>query len=231
MNALLARYLDGELSSAEAVEFLEALDRDSALEAELREHERLMALSAQLPSSRAPEGFTASVMDRLRSAEGNASVATLPWFRRREATWLAAAASMVLFFGLGWQVADPGKQSGEATSPTLTEEEAAGVGVMPASWVAGLEGAEDLVAVRFVYPASRPDLRSVTVAGSFNEWNPSEIPLHREGALWTAVVVLPRRSHEYMFIEDGQRWVADPTAVVTRDDGFGGRNAVLDLRI
>jgi hypothetical protein len=32
-----------------------------------------------------------------------------------------------------------------------------------------------------------------------------------------------------MFIEDGQRWVTDPLAAQTRDDGFGRENAVLDL--
>jgi hypothetical protein len=32
-----------------------------------------------------------------------------------------------------------------------------------------------------------------------------------------------------MFIEDDTRWVTDPRAPLTRDDGFGGRNAVLDV--
>ena len=42
-------------------------------------------------------------------------------------------------------------------------------------------------------------------------------------------LVLPPDSYEYMFVEDGERWVTDPLAPQTRDDGFGRMNAVLDL--
>ena len=33
-----------------------------------------------------------------------------------------------------------------------------------------------------------------------------------------------------MFVVDGERWVADPFAIEQADDGFGARNAVLDVR-
>jgi 1,4-alpha-glucan branching enzyme len=41
------------------------------------------------------------------------------------------------------------------------------------------------------------------------------------------VPVVPGRRYQYQFVVDG-RWVTDPLAPAA-DDGFGGRNAVLDL--
>jgi hypothetical protein len=32
-----------------------------------------------------------------------------------------------------------------------------------------------------------------------------------------------------MFVEDGKHWKTDPLATITRHDGFGNVNAVLDL--
>jgi anti-sigma factor RsiW len=230
MNALLARYLDGDLTTEEATEFLDALEDDSGLEAELRAHERLLSLGSQLSEVRAPEGFTESVMGRIRGDHARVPIrAARPW-RSWRGEWLAAAAAVVFFVGVGWQASER-DWIGSKVGAERSISGAVRTGVMPASWVAGTSDPTGLMAVRFVFTAAREDAGSVNVAGSFNGWDPTEIPLHREGDVWSAVVVLPRESHEYMFVEDGQRWVADPSAAVTRDDGFGGQNAVLDLRI
>jgi anti-sigma factor RsiW len=226
MNALLARYLDGDLSPDEAERFLDALERDPELEARLRAHEWLLSQSSSLPRGEAPEGFAGRVMERVRERPGARRPFFAPRWRGRS-EWIAAAAMLVLFFGLGWEGSrvlrgHPGPGGADASMPIL--------GVMPAAWVAGADQAGDWMAVRFVYDAPDSDVSSVSVAGSFNGWRPSEIPMHREGGVWTAMVVLPRGNHEYMFLENGKRWVVDPNAMLTRDDGFGGRNAVLDLR-
>ena len=71
----------------------------------------------------------------------------------------------------------------------------------------------------------------MTVAGSFNNWNPDNTPLLRQNGAWSTILVLPPGSYEYMFVEDGERWVTDPLAVQTRDDGFGGANAVIDVEL
>ena len=44
--------------------------------------------------------------------------------------------------------------------------------------------------------------------------------------------MLPAGQHEYMFVVDGERWVADPLAGRYVDDGFGAgrQNAVLIVR-
>jgi hypothetical protein len=83
------------------------------------------------------------------------------------------------------------------------------------------------VVVRFTLMAD--GARQVAVAGDFNEWNPDQIRLERDGnGRFSATVKLPPGAHEYMFIVDG-KWVTDPAAAELRPDGFGRTNAVLRL--
>jgi len=84
------------------------------------------------------------------------------------------------------------------------------------------------VTVRFVLFA--PEAQQVALAGTFNQWDPAATPLVRTGApgVWTATLTLPAGQHQYAFVVDGARWVADPGAPAV-DDGFGRRNSVLSL--
>jgi len=73
------------------------------------------------------------------------------------------------------------------------------------------------------------DARSVSVAGSFNQWSTSSHPLSRvlTSALWEAVVPLPPGEHRFMFVIDGTRWITPPLADDVVDDGFGSKNGVV----
>jgi 1,4-alpha-glucan branching enzyme len=84
------------------------------------------------------------------------------------------------------------------------------------------------VTVRFVLVA--PGARQVSLAGTFNRWDPSATPLVRSGTAdtWVATLALPPGEHQYAFVVDGARWVPDPAAPAV-DDGFGRRNSVLTL--
>jgi 1,4-alpha-glucan branching enzyme len=82
--------------------------------------------------------------------------------------------------------------------------------------------------VRFVLFA--PEAQQVALAGTFNQWDPAATPLVRTGAsgIWAATLILPAGQHQYAFVVDGARWVADPSAPAV-DDGFGRQNSVLAL--
>lgn len=91
-----------------------------------------------------------------------------------------------------------------------------------------LSASPELVPIKLTLHA--PAAATVSVAGSWNAWSPSADPLQRAGdGLFTAVLAVPQGTHEYMFVVDGTQWVVDPTAAITRDDGFGQRNAVLHI--
>jgi 1,4-alpha-glucan branching enzyme len=82
------------------------------------------------------------------------------------------------------------------------------------------------VFVRFVLYA--PGARHVAVAGTFNQWDLNAAPLARAGSsgVWTTTLALPVGQHQYAFVVDGERWIADPAAPAI-DDGFGRRNSMV----
>ena len=81
-----------------------------------------------------------------------------------------------------------------------------------------------------------PEADAVTVAGSFNDWDPNSTRLEREGrGSWTVTLDLPPGRYEYKFIVDGC-WCCEPG---TDDDApgddrvpndFGTMNRVLDVQ-
>jgi Glycogen recognition site of AMP-activated protein kinase len=79
-----------------------------------------------------------------------------------------------------------------------------------------------------------PGARSVEVVGSFNDWSRGALALNDDDGdgIWHADAVLPAGQHEYMFVVDGERWVADPLAGRYVDDGFGAgqQNSLLIVR-
>lgn len=82
------------------------------------------------------------------------------------------------------------------------------------------------------FVARFPEAHSVAVVGPFNDWRPEATPLSDDDhdGVWDARVILPAGPHEYMFVVDGERWVADPMAGKYVDDGFGRQNAVMEVR-
>jgi AMP-activated protein kinase-like protein len=92
--------------------------------------------------------------------------------------------------------------------------------------VATAAAAPESAFVRFVLYA--PGARQVGLAGTFNHWDQSATPLARAGqdGVWTVTIPLPAGQHQYAFVVDGRRWVADPAAPGV-DDGFGRRNSLI----
>ena len=71
--------------------------------------------------------------------------------------------------------------------------------------------------VRFVFVGQA---KTVSLVGDFNAWGAQPVSLMPTGAngTWTASVPLPSGRHEYAFIVDGKRWVADPFAPSSSDE-------------
>ena len=80
--------------------------------------------------------------------------------------------------------------------------------------------------VRFVFVDS--GAASVALVGDFNEWTKGATQLKPSGApgVWSVSIALTPGRHEYAFIVNGSRWVADPLAVKSSDD-FGTESSVI----
>ena len=73
----------------------------------------------------------------------------------------------------------------------------------------------------------KPEAKSVSVAGSFNEWKPEKTPLVSLGnGRWKGDLNVKPGRHEYLFVVDGQ-WLPDPNAKESVANPFGGTNSVL----
>jgi hypothetical protein len=70
--------------------------------------------------------------------------------------------------------------------------------------------------------------RQVELAGTFTGWKPRVEMQQTSPGVWTALVPLRPGVHDYAFVVDGDRWVADPNAPHV-DDSFGGTNSRISL--
>jgi hypothetical protein len=76
------------------------------------------------------------------------------------------------------------------------------------------------------------DASKVSLVGDFNQWSAEATPMTRiaNSNAWTVTVPLSAGRHLYSFYaigSDGEKWLADPNAPATPDDGFGRRNSVV----
>lgn len=101
--------------------------------------------------------------------------------------------------------------------------------------------AKPLIANRLTLPAPRlkgsttfrlkghPKARVVAVAGSFNDWNQSQLLCGREGDEWICRIDLAPGKYTYKFIIDSD-WILDPDNPDTEDDDRGITNSVLVVK-
>jgi hypothetical protein len=179
----------------------------------LIELERLMLGVADLPRPAVKHEFVARVMERTEDGPS-------AWQRAIEALWRPHA--------FRWNLA-----GATALAALLVAGALAGRSLMVApaapAPVATVPAGPSPVLVRLV--VLQPGAMSVALAGDFNGWDPIRTPLEQTSSgAWTVTIPLEPGRYEYMFVVDGKEWIADPFAVEQSDDGFGSRNAVLDVR-
>lgn len=76
---------------------------------------------------------------------------------------------------------------------------------------------------------SAPKAKSVCVAGQFNDWNMTLMPLKKsaDGA-WKIRLKLSPGKYEYKYVVDGA-WVQDMSCSETMPNAFGTRNCVVNV--
>lgn len=220
---LVQRFVDQELSAEERLRFAVQIGCDEVLRGRLIELEQLTLGASRLPRPPVPDGFVARVIERSARARSlRYRMGQFLWAPRALQWNLASAAALAcLVVAVVWGAAAIGR-FGQPVQRTA----------VPASTEAGTPMAGDAaqtVLVRLV--VVQPGARSVHIAGDFNGWNPARTPLEpHAGGAWTVTLPLQPGRYAYQFVVDGDRWIADPFAAEQNDDGFGSRNAVLDVR-
>jgi hypothetical protein len=176
------------------------------------------------PPLRAPEHVHQSFEKRLMEkvyAEGPwlypaTASARHSWWRRERVFRVSPLAGLALAAGIGAIIVVSSVTLGSRISTRAAA---------PAQ-VAQTAKPDTVQLVRFVFVD--PRAASVELVGDFNEWARGTTELKRSGApgVWAVSLPLSPGRHEYAFIINGSRWVADPLAVRSTDD-FGTESSVI----
>ena len=73
-----------------------------------------------------------------------------------------------------------------------------------------------------------PEAGKVFLAGTFNDWNPEDVPMKRlDDGTWSVEVSLEPGNYEYKFVVDGVWWAPLGEGCVT--NGFGTLNCTIEV--
>jgi hypothetical protein len=172
------------------------------------------------PSERANATFADRVMHAVRAEargkrQGDVPRASSSWWRRSVTVSVSPLSGLALAAGLA--------------TVALAGAGLLSIGERAASAPQSVARRDTVHVVRFVFVA--PGASTVALAGDFNRWDVNAHHLHSAGGdgVWSASVALTPGRHEYAFVIDGTRWVADPVAAATIADEFGGRSSVVTV--
>lgn len=173
---------------------------------------------------RAPEQVHSSFEKRLMGkvhAEGGLlypapASSARRWWRTEQVYRVAPLTGLALAAGITAIIAISGVAIGSRMS----------AGSRPVARAAAAPSRDTVQIVRFVFVA--PEAKSVELVGDFNGWAKGTTELKHSGApgVWAVSVPLSPGRHEYAFIINRSRWVADPLAV-KRSDDFGTESSVI----
>lgn len=81
---------------------------------------------------------------------------------------------------------------------------------------------------RISFSLEAPNARSVSVTGTFCDWDKEAHPLKKSKGVWKGTVYLLPGRHEYRFLVDGE-WVDDPNCAERVSNNFGSYNCVISV--
>jgi Glycogen recognition site of AMP-activated protein kinase len=176
---------------------------------------------------RRPERLDASfdlrLMEKVRAEAGlpaNKGATHSSWWRTERVLRVSPLAGLALAAGISMFV---------AVSTLAIGSRVWSRGTRPVAAATLVRTRTDTVnVVRFVF--ADPGARSVQLVGDFNEWTRGATNLKPSGApgVWSVSVPLHPGRHEYAFIVNGTRWIADPLATKSSDD-FGTESSVIHV--
>jgi 1,4-alpha-glucan branching enzyme len=143
-------------------------------------------------------------------------------------TWKEdAAASEFVDDGFGGKNSVVVVGAGGAPVPSATPPPAAASA--PASTVPGKPPVQTPDGVRFT--CGDGAATSVHLAGEFNGWSTTSDPLTKQSdGSWTIVRRLEPGRWQYKFVVNGTTWKSDDANPLSTDDGFGGKNSVVEVK-
>ena len=209
VKKLLNPYIDKTLDADMAQQIDEHLKSCPICNKEYQSLKGIITSLNSLSTQSTPTDFTQSIMAKILQKEIQIQTSWMDRIRKQisiprlsfRLVGVAAVAAVVMFFAFTFIFNTPD------TYPICSAE------------------------VQFSLKISDGKAHTVAIAGDFNGWNPqANILEDPEGdGIWTGTLKLEPGRYEYMFVLDGEKWFPDPNALRYVKDGFGNRNAILEI--
>jgi hypothetical protein len=177
-----------------------------------------VAEALRRPAPLAPD-FDARVMAAVRRAPPALPVRLWSWLREPRVVAVSPLGGLAMAAGLAG-ILLVGTISRQ---PSADSRQQAAGSRQPSALSGG-----SAASVTFVFLA--PQAQSVALAGDFNDWDASRVLMQREASgLWTVDLPLTPGRYRYVFVVDGRRFVADPSAPRAVGDDFGTPTSVVTV--
>jgi len=209
IKKLINPYIDQVLDAESIRQVEEHLKSCPSCNKEYQRLNKIITSLNSLSTQPVPATFTQSLMAKISQEEIQIQTSWMDRLKKRVSipqlsfrlAGAAAATALILFFAFTFIFNTP------ATSPICSAE------------------------VQFSLRINDNKAHTVAIAGDFNGWNPQmNILEDPEGdGIWTGTLNLEPGRYEYMFVMDGEKWFPDPNALRYVKDGFGNKNAILEI--
>ena len=209
IKKLLNPYIDKTLDAETAQQVDEHLKSCSACREEYLNLKDVVSSLGSISSQPVPADFTQSIMTKISQKEIQIQSSWIDRIKKQVSipqlsfrlVGAAAAAALIVFFAFTFVFNTPD------TSPICSAE------------------------VQFSLRINDNKAHTVAIAGDFNGWNPQANFLEdlKGDGIWTGTLKLEPGRYEYMFVLDGEKWFPDPNALRYVKDGFGNKNAILEI--
>ena len=206
---LLNPYIDQTLDAESTQTVEEHLKSCPTCREEYLKLKQVVSALNSISPQPAPADFTQNIMAKISQKEIQIQSSWLEHLKRQlsfprlsfRLAGAAAAAALAVFFAFTFIFNTP------VTSPICSAE------------------------VQFSLRINDNKTHTVAIAGDFNNWDPqANILEDSEGdGIWTGTLKLEPGRYEYMFVMDGEKWFPDPNALRYVKDGFGNKNAILEI--
>ena len=209
IKKLLNPYIDQVLDAESIRQVEEHLKSCPSCNKEYQNLKKIIASLNSLSPQPAPADFTQSLMTKISQEEIQIQTSWIDHLKKRisiprlsfRLAGLTAAAALIVFFAFTFIFNTP-------IAPLVCSAE-----------------------VQFSLRINDNKAHTVAIAGDFNGWNPQTNVLEdpEEDGIWTGTLNLEPGKYEYMFVMDGEEWFPDPNALRYVKDGFGNKNAILEI--
>jgi len=74
------------------------------------------------------------------------------------------------------------------------------------------------------------EARTIYIYGDFNNWDPYQFPLKKEGNLWNIKIKLSPGRYGYRFIIDFEKEILDPNNPIILENKFGEKCSIIEIK-